>query len=182
MTNVTTFSGKRAYRASAAKAPSSSSGASARSQRPSARSRRLLFRTLSRIASIIAGRRSRRDAFAVPDADHVVERVALDRHLAGVANDPEELLASEAGRRLGARHVLHALVLQGAVDVVGAEVQRDRRRLLAQEYPVRLDVGEDVEQQPRGRDRSYVIGGRRRARHEPGRPDLVGQRDEGEKT
>src|SRR5215475_5149327 len=164
MTKVTTLSGWRAYRASAATAPTASSGASVRSQRPSARSSRLPARTFSRICSITTAGPSRRDALALPDAEHVVEGVALHRDLAGVADDAEQLRPRQAGRGLGPRHVLHALVLEGAVHVVGAEVERDRRGLLAQEHPVRLDVREVIEEQPRSGDGSQIFGRRRRAR------------------
>src|SRR5881396_1330856 len=112
---------------------------------------------------------------ALPYLEHVVERVALDRDLAGVLDHAEELLAREPGRRLGPRHVLHALVLERAVDVVGAEVKCDRRGRLAEEHPVRLDVREVVQEKPRRGDRPEIVGGRRRPLHEPGRSDLVGE-------
>src|SRR5881628_3981599 len=122
MTNVTTLSGMRANLAWAATPPSSSSDAPVRSQRPSARSSRLPLRTFSRMDSIM---RSRRDALALPDSHHIVERVPFDRDLAGVTNHAQELLARETSRGLGARHVLHPFVLEGAVHVVGAEVKSD---------------------------------------------------------
>src|SRR4030095_606329 len=170
MTNVTTFSGWRAYRASAGTAPTSRSGASGRTQRTSARSSRLLASTFSRICSITTGDASRRGALALPDAQHVVEGVALHRNLASGADDGEQLRPRQAGRGLGPRHVLHALVLEGAVHVVGAEVERDRRSLLAQEHPVRLDVREVVEEQPRRGDGSQIFGGGRRPRDGGRRP------------
>src|SRR5207302_116773 len=119
---------------------------------------------------------------ALPYLEYVVERVALDRDLAGVLDHAEELLAREPGRRLGPRHVLHALVLERAIDVVGAEVERDRRGRLAEEYPVRLDVREVVQEEPGRGDRPEIVGGRRRPLHEPGRPDLVGEGNEGEES
>src|SRR4029453_4820860 len=152
MTKVTTFSGWRAYRASAATAPTASSDAPVRSPRPPVRSSRFSARTFSRICSITTAGPSRRDALALPDAERVVERVALHRDLAGVADDAKQLRPRQAGRSLRSRHVLHALVLEGAVHVVGAEVERDRRRLLAEQHPVRLPVWEVVEEQPRGGD------------------------------
>src|SRR3989442_1129734 len=93
---------------------------------------------------------SGRDALAVPDSHYVVERVPFDRDLAGVTDDAEELLARESRRGFGARHVLDALVFEGAVHVVGAEVKGDRSRVLTEEHPVRLDVWKVVEQQARG--------------------------------
>src|SRR5262245_16656070 len=180
MTKVTTFSGWRASRASAATAPTSSSGAWVRSQRPSARSSRLPARTFSRTCSITIAGASRRHALTLPDLEHVVERVALHRGLASVTDDPEQLRPRQAGRGLGPRHVLHALVLEGAVHVVGAEVERDRRRLLAEQHPVRLDVREVVEEQPRRGDGSQILCRRRGPRHQARRPDLIRQRDEGE--
>src|SRR5262245_54971731 len=180
MTKVTTFSGWRAYRASAATAPTSSSGAWVRSQRPSARSSRLPARTFSRTCSITTAGASRRHALALPDLEHVVERIALHRGLAGVTDDAEQLRPRQAGRGLGPRHVLHALVLEGAVHVVGAEVERDRRGFLTQEHPVRLDVREVVEEQPCRGDGSQILRRRRRPRHQARRPHLIRQRDEGE--
>src|SRR5262249_9559179 len=109
MTKVTTFSGWRAYGASAATPPTASSGASVSSQRPRARSSRWPARPSSRICSITPDP-SRRDALALPDAEHVVERVALRRDLAGVADDAKQLRPRQAGRSLRPRHVLHALV------------------------------------------------------------------------
>src|SRR5438034_6725896 len=119
---------------------------------------------------------------ALPYLEHVVEGVALDRDLAGVLDHAEELLAREAGRRLGARHVLHALVLEGAVDVVGAEVERDRRRRLAEEHPVRLHVREVVQDEARRGGGAEIVGGRRLPSHEPGRPHLVGEGNEREES
>src|SRR2546425_6393696 len=179
MTNVTTLSGMRANLASAANPPTSSSGAPVKSQRPSTRSSRLPLRTFSRMVSITDEvPSSGRDALAVPDSHHVVERVPFDRDLAGVTDDAEELLARESRRGFGARHVLDALVFEGAVHVVGAEVKGDRSRVLTEEHPVRLDVWKVVEQQARGRDRAEIVGGRRGPRHELRRPHLVRQRDE----
>src|SRR5438093_723219 len=132
-------------------------------------------RRVSRMDSIM---RSRRDALALPDSHHIVERVPFDRDLAGVTDHAQELLAREASRGLGACHVLHPFVLEGAVHVVGAEVKGDRSRVLTEEHPVRLDVGEVVEQQARGGDRAEIVGGRCGPRHELRRPDLVRQRDE----
>src|SRR4029450_9031905 len=100
MTKVTNFSGWRAYRAWAATAPTASSDASVRSQRPSVRSSRLPARTFSRIGSITTAGPSRRDALALPDAEHVVERVALHWDLAGVADDGRQLRPRQAGGRL----------------------------------------------------------------------------------
>ena len=76
--------------------------------------------------------------------------------------------------------MLDALVLQRAVDVVGAEVQRHRGRLLAQRHPVRLDVREVVEEQPPGGDRLQRIRGRCLARHELRGRRLVGEGNEGD--
>src|SRR5436309_15960594 len=76
---------------------------------PSLRGRRSA-RTI-RITDSPRGARRRASAaaarLALPYLEHVVERVALDRDLAGVLDHAEELLAREPGRRLGPRHVLH---------------------------------------------------------------------------
>src|SRR2546427_6699061 len=95
MTKVTRGSGMRRYRASWARLPRSRSGASLRSQRPSARSSRVPASALSRIWSSIS----------VPHRDHVVEGVALDRDLARVADDAQDLLLRQPGGALRLRHV-----------------------------------------------------------------------------
>src|SRR5262245_61253285 len=61
-------------------------------------------------------------------------------------------------------------------------MERDRRRLLAEQYPVRLHVREVVEEQPRGGDGAEIFGRRCRSRHQARRPDLIRQRDEGEEA
>src|SRR5437899_1714973 len=95
MTNVTRRSGMRRKRTASASAPTSRSGASVRSQRPSLRSSRSPARTLARMSSIISPLASAvaHLALLVPDLDHVVERVTLHGDLAGVADHAEELLA-----------------------------------------------------------------------------------------
>src|SRR6266851_5211402 len=173
MTKLTCFSGYRRNRASWASAPRSRSGASVRSQSPSERSSRLPASDLTRISASTP---------LVPDLDDVVERVALDGDLARVADHAEDLLLGEARRALGEGCVGDLLVLQRAVDVGGAEVERDRRGLLADHDPVGFDVREVVEHEPRGRDRAEVIDGRRLARHELRGADLIGEGDEGEEA
>src|SRR2546425_765429 len=143
MTNVTRFSGMRAKRTCWARAPSSSNRASPSKNRPSSRSRRFPLRALSATRSSM----SLISPLARPHLHDVVEGVALDGYLAGVVDHPQQLLAGDTGGCLGAGQVLDALVLERAVDVVGPEVQRDGRRVLAQRHPVRLDVGEVVEEQ-----------------------------------
>src|SRR5262245_43218488 len=137
MTNVTRRSGKRRKRTSLASAPTSSSGASVRSQRPSSRPRRSPPKTWARTASSLGTVMA---SPLVPDLDHVVEGVAFDRHLPGVTDHPEQLLAGHTGRGGGPRHVLDPFVLERTVDVVGPEVQGYRRRLFAQHHPVSLHV------------------------------------------
>src|SRR5438132_4525087 len=115
MRNVTRRSGMRRKRTVSASAPTSSSGASARSQCPSLRSRRSPASSLARISSIISPLGSQRSPpfggsavarLALPNLHHVVERVTLDGDLAGVADHAEELVARHPGRGLGAREVL----------------------------------------------------------------------------
>ena len=60
-----------------------------------------------------------------------------------------ELGLAERLRRLGAGHVVDALLEDGAVEVVGAEAERDLRQPLAEHHPVGLDVVEVVEHQAR---------------------------------
>src|SRR6266536_395368 len=177
MTNVTTLPGMRVKRTSLATAPTPSRGASVSRNRPSSRSRRLPSSAWSRMRSSLVSA-----VTLVVDLDDVVQSVALHGDLPGVADDPEELLARQAGRGFRARHVLHALVLQGAVDVIGPEVERDRRRLLAEEDPVGLDVGKVVEEQAGRGNGAQVVGRRCSAVDEPRRSDLVGERDEGEEA
>ncbi len=62
-------------------------------------------------------------ACSVPGGDDVVEGVALHRDLPGVPDDAEDLLPRETGRALRLGHVGDLLLLEGAVDVGGAEVQ-----------------------------------------------------------
>src|SRR5215470_6445571 len=173
MTKLTCFSGCRRNRASWASAPRSRSEASVRRKSPSARSSRLPASDLARISASTA---------LVPDLDDVVERVALDGDLARVADHAEDLFLGEARRALGEGGVGDLLVLERAVDVRGAEVERDRRGLLADHDPVGLDVREVVEHEPRGRDGAEVVRGRRLARDELRRAHLVGERDEGEEA
>ncbi len=78
--------------------------------------------------------------------------------------------------------MLDALVLQGAVDVIGAEVQSHRRGVLAEDDPVRLDVGKIVEQESRRRDRAQAVGGGRLAGDQAARPHLVGEGHEGQEA
>src|SRR5438876_2916143 len=118
---------------------------------------------------------------SVPDADDVVERIPLHGRLARVVDHAKELRPRESRRALRLGHVGDPLVLEGAVDVVGAEVERDRRGLLAEHDPVGLDVGEVVEQEPRGGDRAEGVCGRRLPRHELRVADLIDEGDEGQK-
>src|SRR5215467_12484103 len=172
MTKETCRGGCNRKRTSWARLPRSTSGASVRSHRPSARSSRFPASTLARMsASTLA-----------PDLDHVIEGVALHRDLARVADDAEDLLLGEASGAGRLRRVGDLLVLQGAVDVGGAEVQGDRSRLLADHHPVRLDVGEVVEQESRGGDGAEIVRGRRLARYQLGVADLVGQGNEREEA
>src|SRR5215472_9012509 len=172
MTKETCCGGCNRKRTSWARLPRSTSGASVRSHRPSARSSRFPASTLARMsASTLA-----------PDLDHVIEGVALHRDLARVADDAEDLLPGEASGAGRLRRVGDLLVLQGAVDVGGAEVQGDRGRLLADHHPVRLDVGEVVEQESRGGDGAEIVRGRRLARYQLGVADLVGEGNEREEA
>src|SRR5262250_42702 len=172
MTKETCRGGCNRKRTSWARLPRSTSGASVRSHRPSARSSRFPASTLARMsASTLA-----------PDLDHVIEGVALHRDLARVADDAEDLLLGEASGAGRLRRVGDLLVLQGAVDIGGAEVQGDRGRLLADHHPVRLDVGEVVEQESRGGDGAEVVRGRRLARYQLGVADLVGEGNEREEA
>src|SRR5262249_21469110 len=61
-------------------------------------------------------------------------------------------------------------------------MQGDGGRLLADHDPVRRDVREVVEEEPRGGDGAQVVGGRRLARYQLGVPDLVGEGDEREEA
>ena len=61
-------------------------------------------------------------------------------------------------------------------------MQRERRGRLADHDPVRLDVGEVVEEQARSRDGAEVVGRRSLPGHELGGAGLVGEGDEGDEA
>src|ERR1019366_179902 len=81
-----------------------------------------------------------------------VERVALKWDAAGLGNESDQVLAAQHLRRGGAGVVINLFLHHGAIDVVGAEAQRDLRHLRSDHLPIRLDVREVVEHQPRDRD------------------------------
>ena len=118
----------------------------------------------------------------VPD-DPLVVRVPLERLAAGGADEAFHVEAREPrlGRR--ARRVRDRLLGHGPDEVVGAEVERDRRELLADLDPVRLDVVDVVEEEARGRDDAQVEeaarGGEVRERRPVG---VEGERDEAEEA
>ena len=83
-------------------------------------------------------------------------------------------------RRRRARVVGDLLLGHGAVDVVGAEREADLREPRRDHDPVRLDVREVVEHQPRHGDRLQVVeAGRLGQLHRRRFPGLEGERDEG---
>src|SRR5262249_59978515 len=102
--------------------------------------------------------------------------------LRGVTDHAMDLAVGDAGGGGGFRGVGDLFNLQRAVDVGSAEMQGDGGRLLADHDPVRLDVREVVEEEPRGGDGAQVVGGRRLARYQLGVPDLVGEGDEREEA
>ena len=106
-------------------------------------------------------RRQRREAAGpsgVPPTQLVVEGVALHRDPARVADDADELLdlLLGAGGRAGGAEDL--LAHDRALDVVRAEVERDLGERHGHRDPVRLDVRDVVEQQPRDGDHLQVVG------------------------
>ena len=88
----------------------------------------------------------------------VVERVALHRDPAGIADEADELvdLLLGLGRRAG--RVEDLLAHDRALDVVRAEVERDRRERHPHHDPVGLDVRDVVEHQPRDGEHLQVVG------------------------
>ena len=118
-----------------------------------------------------------------PLGDDVVERVALDRGAAGVLDEADDLGRVHHLRRGGARHVIDALFLDGAVEIVGAEPERGLGGLDPQHDPVGLEVRDVVEQEPRHRVGAQVLdAGRPRQLHEGVVVGVKRQRNEGLKA
>src|SRR6476659_4657414 len=90
-------------------------------------------------------------------ANHAaVLRVPLEGLAAGFADDALEFLPRHAGGGLRARRVSDRLVHDGADEIVRAEEERDLRQLRPDLDPVRLDVREIVEKEPRGGNHAEV--------------------------
>ena len=81
-----------------------------------------------------------------------VQRVPLHRLAAGFADQLQQFRAAQALHRGGAGIVIDPLFHDGAVDVVGAEAQRDLRDPRGHHHPIGFDVRDVVEHQPRHRD------------------------------
>src|SRR5216683_134345 len=120
--------------------------------------------------------RKRRQLRAV---DRMIERIALNRNAAGGADQAFQFIARRELRRFRARVVINLLLYHRAVEVVRAEAQRDLRDARREHDPVRLDVLEIVEQQPRHGDVAQVVVARRlRNVRERGVIRMKRQRDE----
>src|SRR6185437_10249882 len=97
--------------------------------------------------------------------DHVVERVAFDRDAAGATDQLEHVVEGEALWRVGAGLVIDLFADHRALEIVHPEVERDLRDELRDHDPVRFDVREVVEEQPRdGEVAQVIMAARRRAR------------------
>src|SRR5258708_3866194 len=92
------------------------------------------------------GRWNRRQLRAV---DRMIERIALDGNAAGGANEAFQFIARRKLGRFCPGVVINLLFHHRAVEVVRAEAQRDLRDARREHDPVRLDVLEIIEQQPR---------------------------------
>ena len=121
----------------------------------------------------------------LPPPQLVVERVALHRDPAGGADDADELLELLLGARRRAGGVEDLLAHERALDVVGAEVERDLGDRHRQRDPVGLDVRDVVEHQPRDGEHLQVGGAGLEGEAAP-LEDRVrrmeGERDEGEEA
>src|SRR3954462_2421981 len=80
--------------------------------------------------------------------DCVIESVALHGYPARFRNQAAEFFARHALGRGGAGVVVDLLFDDSAVQVIGPETQRNLRDLGRHHLPVRLDVGEVIQQQP----------------------------------
>ena len=111
--------------------------------------------------------------------DDPIQSIPLDGAPPRFPDHLHQLLAPELLRRLGPRVVIDALLLHRAVEVVGAEGERRLRGRDAELDPVRLDMWDVVEGEPRHRDLAQIVG-RRGARDllEIGVVGVKRQRDE----
>src|SRR6188768_1190537 len=95
---------------------------------------------------------------ASPPGELAVERVALHGHAARLADEADELTDLLLGLRARAGGVEDLLAHDGALDVVGAEVERDGRERHPHHDPVGLDVRDVVEHQPGDGEHLQVVG------------------------
>ena len=78
--------------------------------------------------------------------------VAFDRFPARFGNEPNQILAAHALRRGGAGVVVNLFLDDGAIDVVGAEAERDLRDFRRHHLPVGFDVRKIIKYQAAHRD------------------------------
>ena len=106
----------------------------------------------------------------------MVERVALHRLAARLADQPLDVLDRQHLRRGGAGIMVDEFVADRAVDVISAVGERRLGRADAEHDPVGLDVVEVVEHEPADRHRPQAQ--RRRRLGEVGQPRVVGMEGE----
>src|SRR6478609_2642001 len=177
---------RTAARRRARRAPRASTNGRCRAPAPAVRSPGRRCGT----AGLGAGRSRRRRVRArswrgSPSAQLVVEAVALHRGAARVAYEPDELGDLLLGAGARARRLEDLLPHDRALDVVGAEVERDLGEREAHHDPVRLHVRDVVEQQPRDGEHLQVVSARREPEAAPledGVLGVEGERDEGEEA
>src|SRR5262249_18558654 len=94
--------------------------------------------------------------------DGIVERIALDRSAAGITDELLDLQSSHSltRRRTGAMN--DPLFDDRAVEIVGAETQRDLGKRWRQRHPIRFDMRKVVQHEPRYGDRFQIIHSRGR--------------------
>ena len=115
--------------------------------------------------------------------DSAVEGVAFDGDTARFGDELIELRDRQALGGLGTGVVVDDLVDHGPVEIVGSEPESDLRDLLTQHDPVRFDVVEVVEHDPRESDHPQIHrAGRLDDVIEAGVLGMERQRDEGLET
>src|SRR5260370_37643550 len=88
--------------------------------------------------------------------DRMIERIALDGNAAGGANEPFQFIARRELGRFRAGVMINLLFHNRAVEVVRPKTQRDLRDARREHDPVRLDMLEIVQHQPRHSDVTQI--------------------------
>src|SRR5713226_533750 len=126
------------------------------------------------------GWRKRRQLRAV---NRMIEGIPFNRDAAGGADQAFELVARRKLGRFRAGVVVNLFFHNGSVEVVRAEAQRNLRDARREHDPIRLDVLEIVEYQPRRGDVAQIgVTGRLRNERERGVVRMKSKRDKRHKA